>query len=432
MESPSQNQTGSYARYRLLSSLGGKMLDALAVVIAIKSLSAADYGVIGTALGLMAVIGFVNLAPEDILWRDLPKLRDRLAEHLSAYVWFWLVKFAVVAMAATMFCAIYGITHQSGRVAFAAFVITLLLQLSSVSTLAEVPLFAGLQQQRGVALVLGVRVVWLALLVPNLWLRSLEYYIGALAVYALTTALASFWILRRQLGVSFRFDAAESWRKVREAALDFTLWLHLVGRARVFLMRGDLAILGGLGISLAMLGQYTVAVNLAGFALIVPGVLENVAAVSFAHHPEQRARNLRKFVIIGIGLSLVQLVAGVLMAPEVLRFLQIKDVEGAFIVFGLLLTGTIAFTVAGPYLAYAMCYRRMRALFGRVFLAACAVFTFAIWLGAKQWGMIGAAFAHAVVAALTGMAVVCYVMFTKDEPRPAPVPTAEAESTFQE
>ena len=232
MQSSSHNQTGTYARYRLLSSLGGKLADALGVVIAIKTLSPQDYGVIGAALGLMAVIGFVNLAPEEILWRDLPKLRHRVAEHLSAYVWFWLVKFGVVAAVAAGFCLIYAYTHQSWTVAGFAFVIALLLQLLSSSTLAEVPLFAGLQQQRGAAFVLGVRVMWLALLVANFWLRSLCYYVVALAVYAGATAMISFWLLRRQFAVSFRFNAARAWELVREAALDFTVWLHLVGRAR--------------------------------------------------------------------------------------------------------------------------------------------------------------------------------------------------------
>jgi O-antigen/teichoic acid export membrane protein len=432
MESPSQNQTGSYARYRLLSSLGGKIADALGVVIAIRTLSAADYGVIGTALGLMAVIGFVNLTPEDILWRDLPKLRDRLSEHLSAYVWFWFVKFVVVAVVAAIFCTLYGVTHHSRNVALSAFAITMLLQLLSLSTLVEVPLFAGLQQQRGAAFVLGVRVLWLALLAANFWMRSLAYYLVALAAYAGITAALSAWLLRQRLGVSFRFNAAAAWRNVRAAALDFTLWLHLAGRARVFLMRGDLAILGGLGISLAMLGQYTVAVNLVGFSLILPGVIENVAAVSFAHHPEQRARNLKRFVALVVGLSLVQLVGGLLLGREVLRALRVPEVEGTLIVFALLLTGATGFCATSPYLAYAMCFRRMRTFFTRVFLAASVVFAVVVWASAMRWGVIGAAIAHAAVVWATGLAVVAYVAWTKDELPAATVETAQAESAFQE
>lgn len=432
MQASNQSQTGSYAQYRLLSSVGGKIADALGVVIAIKTLSAADYGVIGTALGLMAIVGFVNLTPEDVLWRDFPKLRDRLGEHLSAYVWFWLVKFVAISMVAAIFCTLYGITHHSRNVAFSAFAITLLLQLLSLSTLVEVPLFAGLQQQRGAAFVLGVRVIWLVLLAVNFRLRSLTYYLVALTAYAAITAALSAWLLRRQLGVSFRFNAAAAWRNVRAAALDFALWLHLAGRARVFLMRGDLAILGGLGISLAMVGQYTVAVNLVGFSLILPGVLENIAAVSFAHHPEQRTRNLKRFAMLAVSISLVQFVGGLLFGRDVLRALRVPDVDGTLIVFALLLTGTTVFSATSPYLAYAMCFRKMRTLFTRVFLAASVVFAVSVWASAMCWGVIGAAIAHTAVLWATGFAIVAYIALTKDELPSATVETAQAESTFQE
>ena len=421
-----------YARYRLLSSLGGKLADAMGVVIAIRTLSQHDYGVIGVALGLMAVIGFINLAPEDILWRDLPKLRHRVAEHLSAYVWFWLVKFGVVAAVAAGFCLIYGRSHQSWTVAGFTFVIALLLQLLSSSTLAEVPLFAGLQQRSGAAFVLGVRVMWLALLVPNFWLHSLAYYVLALTVYAGTTATISFWLLRHQLGVTRRCPPAQAWRMVREAALDFTVWLHLVGRARVFMSRGDLAILGGLGVTLAALGGYTVAVNMAGFALIVPSVLENIAAVSFAHAPQRRTTMLRQFSAAAAALASLQFLGGLLCGRIALRLLHVTDVEGVFKIFLVLLAGASVFTLASPALAYAMCFRRMRRVFSRVFLPAVALFAMAVWAAGRQFGLTGAATVHALLSGATGVAMILYVLLGRDEPTTVEPETAAAESTFQE
>jgi len=432
MQSSSPSQTGAYARYRLLSSLGGKLADAVGVVIAIKTLSPQDYGVIGAALGLMAVIGFINLMPEDILWRDLPKLRHRLAEHLSAYVWFWLVKFGAVAAVAAGFCLIYAHTRQSWTVAVFVFTIAMLLQLLSSSTLAEVPLFAGLRQQRGAAFVLGVRVMWLALLLPNFWLHSLRYYVVALAVYASVTAMISFWLLQHQLGVTRRCPPAQAWRLVRETALDFTVWWHLVGRARVFLLRGDLAILGGIGMSLAALGQYTVAISLVGFALVLPGVLENVAAVSFAHHPERRTHNLRRFLAAATGLAGVQFLGGLLCGRIALRLLHVADVENTFIIFLILLGGVSIFVLACPTLAYAICFRRMREVFGWVFLPAAVVFATAIWIAGKQWGVTGAAIAHAAVMAAAGIGTMVYVLLDRDATGTVELSAAEAESSFQE
>jgi len=381
---------------------------------------------------VMAVVGFVNLTPEDILWRDMPRLRDRLSEHLSAYIWFWLVKSVGIAAVTAVFCSIYGLTHQSWNVAFTVFSIGLLLQLLTVSTLVEVPLFAGLEQQRGAAFVLGVRVLWLALLAPNLWLRSLTYYIVALALYAATTAVWSGWLLRRQFGLRFAFDTSNAWNIVRQSALDLTLWLHLVGRARVFLQRGDLAILGGLGVGLAALGQYTVAVNLVGFALILPGVLENVAAVSFAHRPEHRSQSLRRFCLVAVTLAVAQFACGIAFGRWALRLLHVAEVEASYRIFITLLGGVCGMVVAGPSLAYAMCFRKMQTAFASVFLPAAVTFAVAIWLATKQWAVVGAATTHAAVSLLTGAAVIGVVVLGHDRPGGVEPETAEAESAFQE
>jgi hypothetical protein len=424
--------TSSYARYRLLSSVGGKLADALGVIIAIRTLSVSDYGVIGTAMGLMAVIGFVNLTPEDILWRDLPRLRDRLGEHLSAFVWFWLVKLGVVAAVAAIFCVVYGLAHQSWAVAGTMFLIVVLQQILTASPLIEVPLFAGLRQQRGAAFVLGVRVLWLVLLAANFWLRSLAYYLVALLIYATVTAAFSAALLHRHFGVSFRVRAAEAWQKVRAAAFDFTLWLHLVGRARVFLQRGDLAILGWLGVTLAAVGQYAVAINLVSFALILPGVLENVAAVSFAHHPEQRTRNLRQFYGVAAALAAMQFIGGILCGRFALRLLHVADVEASYRIFVTLLGGVSGLVIASPSVAYAMCFRKMRPIFSAVFLPAAVVFALVVWLAAWRWGLAGAATAHAAVTVITGVAVIGVVMLGHDEPSSIELAAADVESVFQE
>ena len=432
MQSPSHNQTSSYARYRLLSSIGGKLADALGVVIAIKTLAPGDYGVIGTAVGVMAVLGFVSLAPEDILWRDLPKLRDRLAEHLAAYLWFWLVKLAVVAAVAAGYCLLYGRVHHSGTVAALVFGIVCALQLLSSSALVEIPLFAGLQQQRGATFVVGVRGLWLALLVPNFWLHSLPYYLGALTVYAGVTTAISFWLLHRKFGVNLSLRARNAWPLVRAAIVEFSAWLHLVGRARVFLGRGDLAILGALGVTLTALGEYTVAINLVGFALLLPGVLENVAAVTFAHAPATRRQQLWRLSVIAGLLAVGQFGAGALFGRPVLRLLHVANAETVFGIFLTLLAGTAVLTLASPALAYAMCFRRMRTVCARVWLPAALVFAVAVWFTARRWGLPAAAVVHAVLSGAAGVAMLVEVWLGHDEVTVVAPETAAAESMFQE
>lgn len=427
-----ENQTSSYARYRLLSSVGGKIADAVGVLITIRTLSPRDYGVIGAAMGIMAVIGFLNLTPEDVLWRDLPKLGDALGEHLSAFVWFWFVKLVVVTLVAAGACALTGWAHGSWPVAGMCFLIVVLLQVLSASTLVEVPLFAGLRQQTGAFFVLGLRVVWLALLVPNLWLHSLRYYLAALGVYACLAATTSFWLLRHKLGARARLKARAAWKIVWDAAVDLTAWLHVVGRTRFFLSRGDLAVLGALGVSLAALGGYAVAINLVGFALLLPGVLENVAAVSFAHHPERRAHTYRRFLTAAAALAGAQFLGGLFLGRTALRLLHVHDVEPVFHLFLLLLAGSSVFALGTPALAYAMCFRRMRAVLFRLFLPAAVIFAATVWVAGRSRGLIGAAVAHAIVSGATGLAMVLYVHFGRDEPLAIGPETAGAESAFQE
>jgi hypothetical protein len=271
-----------------------------------------------------------------------------------------------------------------------------------------------------------------ALLVPNLWWRSLGYYVSAMAVYAFVTATISFWLLHHRLGVLFCFDRAKAWKLVRDAAVDFTVWLHLSGRARLFLQRGALAVLGSLGVALPVIGQYTVAVNLAGFATILPGVLENVAAVQFAHHPSQRRRDLRKFFGLACVVAAGQVGGALMLGRTVLRLLHVVEVERVYSLFLTLLLGVTAYAVAAPALAYAMCFYRMRKVFLRLFVPATVLSAVSIWLAARQWGGAGAALAQAAVLASTAAVAIVMVAVGRDQSVAAEPETAAVESAFQE
>jgi hypothetical protein len=205
-----------------------------------------------------------------------------------------------------------------------------------------------------------------------------------------------------------------------------------VGRTRFFLSRGDLAVLGALGVSLAAMGGYAVAINLVGFALLLPGVLENVAAVSFAHHPERRADTYRRFLLAALALAVAQFAGGLLLGRVALRLLHVHDVEPVYRLYLVLLAGSSVFTLGTPALAYAMCFRRMRAVLVRVFVPAAVIFAAAVWMAARSRGLMGAALAHALVSGATGLAMIVYVHFGSDEPQAIGTGTAEAESVFQE
>ena len=175
-----------------------------------------------------------------------------------------------------------------------------------------------------------------------------------------------------------------------------------------------------------------VAISLVGFALVLPGVLENVAAVSFAHHPEQRTHNLRKFSAAVAVLAAAQFLVGWLAGRTVLHLLHVADEERVFRIFLILLAGTSALTLTGLTLAYAMCFRRMREVFTRVFLPLSAVFAVVVWAAGRRGGVTGAAIAHAAVAAATGIGAMAYVFLSRDAPGRCEPETAMAESTFQE
>jgi Na+-driven multidrug efflux pump len=175
-----------------------------------------------------------------------------------------------------------------------------------------------------------------------------------------------------------------------------------------------------------------VAINLVGFAFILPGVLENVTAVTFAHAPQSRRNDLWKFSGVAVGLSAMQLGCGWLFAAPALQALRVVDADAVAATFRILLAGTSVMTMAGPALAYAMCFRKMRSVFAKLFLPAAVVFALAVWWAGRQWGADGAAWAHASVSAAAGVAVMIYVWTGRDDPSLIEPATAEAELTFQE
>lgn len=414
-----------YALYRLGSTVGGKLADAVGVVIAIKTLAPADYGIVGTALGLMAIIGYLNLSPEDILWRDYPRLRDRLPQHLSAFVWFWWWKLLAAVVVAVCFAAVTGAARGSWYVGAAVLAAAVSLQALTALTLVEVPLFAGLEAGRGMGLVLAVRGVWLVLLLPNFWFRSLPYYLFALGTYAVVTVALTLWQLRARWGVRLG-SGREAFPIVREAVLEFTLWLHLIGRSRIFLQRGILAILSFCGVSLVTLGQVTVAVNLVSFALIIPSVLENVAAVNFARVTDDRMMQLRRLVGIATLLATAQCLVGWTLAPQAIAWFLGTSASEAVRFFRALLVGSSVFVAFSPVFAYAICYRKMRQFFLCLFLPVAIACAIVVSVATVRFGVYPAVLAQAILWASAGIGMMVYVLISRRERVVPPPPYAES------
>jgi hypothetical protein len=396
-----------FAGYRAASVLWSKLVDAAAVIILIRALPREDYGIVGLAAGWLVALGFLNLAPENILWRDYRKMQPSLPKFLGACAWFAILKTVVFCLLAFVVAlAHYGVYREPMLLAY----LPAAALFGGVTTLAfifELPLVVGFHYRGVAALTMVLRAGWLVLLATLFWRPSLSCLMGISAVYYGVHVAAWFVTYRRHGSIRWRQPPAELREIIVAVVREFVIWQHLASAARAFLLRGALALLGLLGIALADVGNYLVAVNVAAFALILPGVFEMAAAAGLAHsaNAANDARIVRRTSAWNFAVTALQLVLFALMGEWLLRFLVRNEAAVVMPFAWPLLLGASLFGLQTPALAFAIARAQPAALFWRVYLPTALVAIAGFCIGAVRWGLVGIAWAHVVNAVVLAVAL---------------------------
>lgn len=381
-----------------------RALNLLTMIVVIRSLPRADFGAVGMATGYLSVLALFALAPEAVLYRDYPAMKRRGEVNLYAgsFLLFGFLRTAVLVVMAAVMGAVFW---ASGRGLLLASVFVVLGAANNVMMLQNVGkelLKVDFRQKTAFLLNLALGGALFGAMMAAL---SLSPRLGTyLAVFG-TGALVSTGAWLALLLVRYRVtlpSLPEARKALRHAIGDFSLWNHLNGSTTKMLYDIDTAVLGLLGVSLVVIGNYSVALRVANVFFVLPMILQGTATIGLANVNREKSdlfvSLLLKYMLL---LSALQIAGFALFGRWAIRtFITDKDPDQIFRIGLVLVSAVAVLNMARPLLSWVNARGRLRAAFLEVYLPSGLAGLAAYAAATALWGEMGTAWANVGVYGL--------------------------------
>lgn len=265
-------------------------------IMLIRLLPRDDYGIIGIVAGYFAFVNIVNISLESIIFKDHKKFDDRIKEVMQDFFMFNIYKSILFIFIASILSFALPFFYKNNSFIYAIWSITFI-TIADSSTAPFIIYFASKFNQRLVAkisifrAILGFLILFGLFTYPYLWYVALKDLIVSTFFVALWGYMA---FKKLEFKLAFR---TPNFGFIKESFITYALWTHLNGVVTNFIYKSDTLFLS-LFVSLAMVGNYNIALNSANIANIVPSILgyQNAVAISNATDNEHAFRISNAFI----------------------------------------------------------------------------------------------------------------------------------------
>ncbi len=386
--------------YSLVEKMGLILASFLTSILLIRYLPREEYGIIGIVAGYFTFAQFFNLALENIILRDHKDYGDKLPKVIYSFSVFNIAKCLLLLVFALVLCYFLPEFYHNPQFLFGILSATLVLMTDALIGPLIVLASARFEQKLVTKLNLVRLSLGLSLLIGLVFFPSLKFVFLKDFLVSLVTLAICFRLSKRYLGKSpmnLSWRTHFDWALIKETFWGYSLWVHLVGVVTNFMYKADAFFLSFF-VSLAAVGDYTIALTSANVANILPSILGFQNSVALSHFKEKhdRERVTHCFLRFNFYIALVSLLAFILLGKVYLWIMTgLWGQEHiyfylCFIVAGLLL----AKTVVSPLVAFINICGDVRSLFWRVNVPIFFVSSLSYYFSSLIWGAKGVAISN--------------------------------------
>ncbi|MEK6821001.1 MAG: oligosaccharide flippase family protein [archaeon] len=404
-------KTANVVSFNLIQTFTTKILAAVQFAILLRLLPTADIGVYGLVAGYIGMLGLFAIAPETIFLRDFVKYKDRLAEHVSAFTVFGLVRGFVtlgVGVPLTLFIA----TVQPHPHLVPYFLLAILAFSISLLTGPFREAFYGNFRQGRITLVdlvsSGVSLAGMIFLYYSRDLVSFGLIQVGVAVFGLAWW---YWNAKKHLGFSWKLLPGW-WGDSLRALSHFSFWNQLTSVALRVAYQADIIILGFFA-GLSTLGDYTVALTLANVFFVIPQLVQKAGILSFSRVEEKHSlrRGLGTMIRYNTILVLGQFLGFVVLGQWLIAFFGPENPDVVWLYSLYLVGGVTLFSLARPWVAILIAKVDAKELFGKLFVWF-AVLSAVVYVPVTHvYGVVGLAQANVGLYLLLGLLAAGFATF---------------------
>jgi len=381
--------------FSLVDLVVNKLGRYIGILILINVVSRETIGVLGIATGYLAFIGYLAIAPEQILLRDYPKGKHgNLNQEISAFGNFWAIRSVLTLLAGIV---IFLVLRDENLVLAVVF-IGLLIQrlLEGFTNLIQLVFYVDFKQDTVAKINFFNNSFLLVTFLLIFLYQSIYAYVAILTLGEFIFCVIWSIQLRKQFNFVYLFSSG--WLSlVKKNLLEFTLWYHL-SNATMNVVQNIGPVILSFFASLAVVGEYTIALKIAGFFLIVSQIMQKASFLHFANEmilPEKSTiKTLFAHIKIYGFLSLLAIIAFAFFGKLLIfSFLTKQNVDLLYQLVLIMLIGIFIFNVTRPLLAFASAKYSLRKGFIFVYIPSLVSSLVSYFLGTAYLGPFGLALA---------------------------------------
>lgn len=371
----------------------------LTMFLVIRLLPRELYGFMGIAAGLFTFVHFMNLSLESILYRDHKSYESRPSFYLRHFLYFTGAKALIILLlGATL--SVWGIYYyQSTEVLYAIASFSVIFAADAIIAPFMVYASSTLRHQ----LITKISVVRNTLTILSsfglIYFPSLRYlFVRDLLISFLMMAC---WLVVAKhifkLDLNSLFSPRIYLRFYRKTLVGYSLWVHFIGVTTNFIYKADTLFLSFFA-GMHQVGTYSVALNSANVANILPSILGQQASIALSHSHDENKRYFISgvFFRMSLYLGLITLIGFVLFGRPLLALVTgDSDVERAYFYLLSIVAGlVIVKSIASPLVSYINIYGDVKKLFFRVNLPVLLFSSATYFISALLWQGTGVALAN--------------------------------------
>jgi O-antigen/teichoic acid export membrane protein len=367
-----------------------------------------DIAIIGITGGFIAMFALLMITPEVLLFRDYASFKKNPKKFAESFLSFWAIRTLLV-----FFLMLLGgwLLYSSRGDFLLIYLIgaALVYHLNTLQASIQEFFFVEFRQKDILKMNLAYQLLFLGGLGIVYVERELGVYLLLLVI--LTGLFSLAWVYRflKTFPFPLRFSPKVLKQDFKSVFNTSILWNHFIGAVAQLIYRGDIFFLGFFATAFAV-GNYTIALTLAGVFVFIPQILQKMCIVALTRTTgkENDLPIVNAMVKYSIVVSLVQFIGYYLLGDYVLSFVA-PDNHLEVYGLGLLIVGGVSlFNAVRPLHGYAYSRGNLKQLFLEVFLPSAGVAIIAYAWAATQGVQVAAA-ANVLVYATLSLLLLLYV-----------------------
>lgn len=385
----------SQTAFSLIQQLSKLVLSTIINIIVIRNLDRDAYGLIGIATGYFVIVNLFLISPQNVLLKDFQKhSKEKLSLFISNSLSFSFWR-NIALLSISAIIGIFLSIQQNNWSLLWIFILFYIAQ-SIINLIGETQFFLKILflQKKLTLLAIIATVVRIFLLAGLFFDNHILTYLLLLILSEVIELILSLYLLHQNSKLRLVMPL-ESIKEARDPLKSFSIWHHIIANLTSFIYRVDTVFLSYF-VSLEVIGDYNVALQLANFSFIVPSLLQSSTGLALTRQSDEKEVNHTVTVFLKYSLitSLGQLIVFFLLGRFYIGLHTDTNVDQIYIYSILIFIGTTIINIGRPLISFIYNRTELKSFLFRALVPTTAFTLIAYLLSAATAGAIGIAGAN--------------------------------------